>query len=308
MESNGVIPQFRPLYSVKVPNAAKNGEVVEFFVETLKDGDERALVVIRVHDDFVWLLHCLKTQDNVTGIIFPPLPSAPSTSVQAAEKRTKKQMGVNSNVLVGDDYGENFRAYEKFLTLCITHPRLGHSNVLQRFLLEKEAPAKVKIRQGILGTLTKAVDDIRTMNFKDSDNDFHNARINNNENVKHMKEAASAYQKYIDCEHRLSSAYSEIQKALTQIVSDQGNKMKMEELCEVMWRAAEHASEMSHVNATNRQRTMGATLKLYAGYTQSQQEMLNKRVFKLMELEKAKKNYEKAKPQKKQQVNFLILY
>ena len=36
MASNGKIPQFRPEYSVKVPNAAKNGEVVEFFVETLK--------------------------------------------------------------------------------------------------------------------------------------------------------------------------------------------------------------------------------------------------------------------------------
>jgi len=36
MNSNGVIPQFHSEYAVKVPNAAKNGEVVEFFVETLK--------------------------------------------------------------------------------------------------------------------------------------------------------------------------------------------------------------------------------------------------------------------------------
>ena len=35
-DANGTKPQFRAEYSVKVPNAAKNGEVVEFFVETLK--------------------------------------------------------------------------------------------------------------------------------------------------------------------------------------------------------------------------------------------------------------------------------
>ena len=33
---NGVAPQFQSEYNVKVPNAAKNGEVVEFFIETLK--------------------------------------------------------------------------------------------------------------------------------------------------------------------------------------------------------------------------------------------------------------------------------
>ena len=36
MDLNGTVPQFRSEYTVKVPNAAKNGEVVEFFVETLR--------------------------------------------------------------------------------------------------------------------------------------------------------------------------------------------------------------------------------------------------------------------------------
>lgn len=31
-----VAPQFQCEFNIKVPNAAKNGEVVEFFVETLK--------------------------------------------------------------------------------------------------------------------------------------------------------------------------------------------------------------------------------------------------------------------------------
>jgi len=75
---------------------------------------------------------------------------------------------------------------------------------------------------------------------------------------------------------------------------------------DLLSQASEHAAEMSKVLATNRQRTLNATLKLYAGYTDEEHDMLQKRVFKQLELDNAKKNFEKAKPQKKQQVDWNI--
>ena len=71
---------------------------------------------------------------------------------------------------------------------------------------------------------------------------------------------------------------------------------------QLLSQAAEHGAEMSNVLATNRQRTLNATLKLYSGYSEEEHEMLQKRVFKQIELDSAKKNFEKAKPPKKQQV------
>lgn len=70
------------------------------------------------------------------------MPPPPTTSLQAAEKRTKKQAGEKARILIGDDYGEHCRAYEKFLELCTKHPRLGHSSILQTFSFEKDVSIK----------------------------------------------------------------------------------------------------------------------------------------------------------------------
>jgi len=59
----------------------------------------------------------------------------------------------------------------------------------------------VKVRKGIFGTLTKAVDDIRLMNFKDSNEEFHQLRISNTANIKNMKDASTKYQHIVDTEH-----------------------------------------------------------------------------------------------------------
>jgi len=69
------------------------------------------------------------------------LPSPPATTLQAAEKQTRKQVGKKATVLIGDNYEEDCKAYEKFLNLCASHPRLGGSKVLQKFLCEKEVSA-----------------------------------------------------------------------------------------------------------------------------------------------------------------------
>ncbi len=50
-------------------------------------------------------------------------------------------------------------------------------------------------------------------------------------------------------------------------------------------------------------RSLGSTLHLYEGYSRSQHDMLQKRVYKAQDLESAIRSYEKAtKPSKKQQV------
>uniref|UniRef100_H2ZHI7 PX domain-containing protein n=1 Tax=Ciona savignyi TaxID=51511 RepID=H2ZHI7_CIOSA len=300
-DANGIAKQFQPPFTVKVLSAAKNGEVVEFFVESTKIAEERANVVIRQHEDFVWLLHCLQTMENVTSVIFPPLPDRPMTSLQAAEKKTKKQVGGKPSILVGDDYGVNCKANEKFLNLLLSHPRLGNSSVLQKFIREKEAPPRVKVRRGIFGVLTKVVDDIRVSNFKDSNQDFQQTRVSNEENIKDMKQAASSFQKIVDTQHRISNAYTEIYSLLQQMAVDHATPVFSSQLTSPLNEAIQHASELSNVSATNSQRSLGSTLHLYAGYSQSQHDMLQKRVQKAIELDGAKRNYEKAKPQKKTQ-------
>lgn len=60
-------------------------------------------------------------------------------SINTAEKLAKKQIGSSPGVLVGDDFTSMRLIYQHFLFLCSNHPRLGHSPVLEKFLMEKEA-------------------------------------------------------------------------------------------------------------------------------------------------------------------------
>lgn len=59
---------------------------------------------------------------------------------------------------------------------------------------------RVKVRRGIFGTISKAVDDARYLIYKDSDETFHAIREHNEEMVKYSKNVALHFQKVTDDE------------------------------------------------------------------------------------------------------------
>ena len=43
--------------------------VISFQIRTGEESDERGHIVVREFEDFVWLDHCLKTQNDISGVI-----------------------------------------------------------------------------------------------------------------------------------------------------------------------------------------------------------------------------------------------
>jgi hypothetical protein len=43
--------------------------VIPFQIRTGEESDERGHIVVREFEDFVWLDHCLKTQNDISGVI-----------------------------------------------------------------------------------------------------------------------------------------------------------------------------------------------------------------------------------------------
>jgi len=302
--------KFSPLYVIKVPSATKSGETLEFLVETKRQSDTAdACVVSRVYEDFAWFLHCLQSMDNVTSIIFPPLPPRPLTSISAAEKLTKKQTGSSSGgsnpgVLVGDDLGSFCAVYEEFLSLCANHPRLGHSPVLEKFLMEREAPVRVRVKRSIFDSIMKTVDDKRTGLFKDSNQDLQQVKVRNDESIKLLKAATSSHKKIVNNTFRISAAYADIQAALKELSTISTNskvQAAYDGWCDKSADACVYASGLHKESASVGQQSVGACLQLYEGYARSQHDMLQKRIYKAIDLESAKSKFEKAKPNKKQQ-------
>ncbi|XP_019617635.1 PREDICTED: sorting nexin-32-like [Branchiostoma belcheri] len=144
---------FQPTFTVKVTDAAKDGDVVKYSLKTAKKSGGEEYKVVRQYEDFEWLEHCLVTQNDIGGIIVPPLPPKPSTTAQSAEARSKKQLGNKKRhgsdddegndikLVVGDEFEKDCRSLEKYLQLVVTHPTLGQDEAITKFLTVRELGA-----------------------------------------------------------------------------------------------------------------------------------------------------------------------
>ena len=72
--------------------------------------------------------------------------------------------------------------------------------------------------------------------------------------------------------------------------------------CEKAANACEYSSKFYKQSAVSQSRKILATVQLHEGFSKSQQDMLQKRIYKAIDLENSRKSFEKAKANKKQQV------
>ncbi|XP_022793565.1 sorting nexin-32-like [Stylophora pistillata] len=165
-EVNGVGEQGLS-WPVKVLDASKDGEIVKFTIQTNivdESEEEKGVVVLRQYKDLEWLYHCLIAHNNVDGVVIPPLPPKPVTTVSAAEAKSKKQLGKDAKNMVADEFSRDCRNMEKFLQLVVAHPAYSKDEDLQKFLKEENPPVRSKVKKGIVIDKfnSRAVDDFST--------------------------------------------------------------------------------------------------------------------------------------------------
>ncbi|KAK3730523.1 hypothetical protein QZH41_017232, partial [Actinostola sp. cb2023] len=285
-------------WNVKVLDASKDGEVVKFTLQTKTENDpreEKGVIVLRDYDDFEWLNHCLTTQNKVDYVVIPPLPPRPVVTATASEAKSKKQLGKDAKTMVADEFTKDCRSLEKFLHLILVHPAFKKDGILEKFLIEQEAPVRTKVKKGLFGGLGKTVDEMRYQGYKDRDEDFQKYRDFVDKELVAIKEANMDLQRHFwrlwTCKE-CNRAFNIFSSALT---SDK------------YWTCIFTVSlyfflqDSYDVMSTNDDNTLGFTVDLYSRYMESAKEMLFRRTCKLVEFENAVKALEKAKPQKKEQ-------
>ncbi|XP_078596747.1 sorting nexin-5-like isoform X2 [Branchiostoma floridae x Branchiostoma japonicum] len=307
---------FEPVFTVKVTDAAKDGEVVKYTLKTTKiKSDSEEYKVVRLYEDFEWLEHCLITQNDIAGIIVPPLPPKPSTTAQSAEARSKKQLGNKKRhgsdddegndikLVVGDEFEKDCRSLEKYLYLVVTHPILGQDESITKFLTVREAPTRAKLKKSIFSNLSKAVGEARKGGHKDVNEFFQKERDTVNEVSVQMKEAKENFMKIVYGEQRVAVGLSHLSTALHlggQL--QEGADVVVNKLFTQFSEGLEDAKQGLEVMAVNDENTLGFSLDLYSRYLEAEKEMLYRRTCKMMEFEAASKAVEKAKPQKREMV------
>ncbi|CAI9734654.1 sorting nexin-5-like isoform X2 [Octopus vulgaris] len=294
-------------FNVEVLKAVKDGDTLNFTIKSLKGDNEEALSLQRFYEDFEWLHHCLTTQNDTSGLIVPPLPVKPEIDAKSAENKSRRQLGSDTNILIGDEFQKECQNVEKYLRLMLSHDVFQKDQQLIKFLSEVEAPTRVKLRKGIMDKLSNAVDEVRKGNHKDVDEYFQKTRDWANNYTALMKETSENYNKMVYAQYRLAGHYCHFSTTLNQTgLYKDVETIKTNRIMACFSLSLDDYKHELEVLANKDEQTLGFLLELYARYMDSVKEMLFRRTCLLVDFENANRLLEKAKPPKKQQLKSFI--
>lgn len=295
------------LLVANVIEASKDGEVVKYTIQTKEirtgeESDERGHIVVREFEDFEWLDHCIKTKNDISGVIVPPLLTKRHVTALAAENKSKKQLGNKTKSMLGDEFTKECRSLEKYLQLLLVHPVFSHDENLRKFLIDEELPARVKVKKGILNSLSKTVDEVRFHSHKDINDEFQSRRDFVSKYSTDIKSCSEAFTKMVNSQFKVASDLACFATTVSNGITDGLNSTELNRHLLELSSCLEKSRESQNVMAINDEKTFGFTVELYANYMDSVKSMFLQRTQKLVKLESAQKALQKAKPQNQKEL------
>ncbi|XP_024861640.1 sorting nexin-5 isoform X1 [Kryptolebias marmoratus] len=297
--------------SIKVTEALQDGDTLTFIIISQKLSGTGEYHVDRTYDDFEWLQQHLYSQEDVPGIqgvIFPPLPGRPQVNASA---KVMKQLGF----LGLEDWQLYCRALETFLRQVSAHSVLSKNQAVELFLTSADPPGRQKIKKNIFNRLSQAMEEMRKEGHKDVDEFFQTERDQNLLLTGSTRTAAEVCQASLflllsvfSDTLRMDSALTEISVACGHFSAalhlcvepgDEPEKKAFTRVCVQLSEVFDSMKKSTRSFAVNDMNTLGLGLDLHSRYQEAEKEMLFRRTCKMVELENAIRNAEKAKPVKK---------
>lgn len=283
--------------NIKLAEVLKDGDTLTFLVVSQKLSGTGEYHVYRTYDDFEWLQQHLFSQEDVPGIqgvIFPPLPAKAQVNASA---KVMKQLG-----LLGlGEWQPYCKALETFLQQIATHSILSKNKAVEIFLTSSDPPGRQRVRKNIFNRLSQAVEEKRKEGHKDVDEFFQTERDHNLLLTSCAKTAAERFLDVVQTEQKIAVACGHFSAALHLCV-EQGedpDKQAFTKSCVKLSEVFNSMKKNMAEVAENDVSTLGLGLDLESRYQEAEKEMLFRRTCKLVELETATRNAERAKPVKK---------
>lgn len=282
---------------IKVTEVVKEGDNLTFIIISQKLSGTGEYHVARTYEDFEWLQQHLFSQEEVPGIqgvIFPPLPAKAQVNASA---KVIKQLGI---LALGEwkPYGA---ALEKFLQQVASHSVLSKNKAVEDFLTSTEPPGRQRTKKNIFNRLSQAVEEMRKEGHKDVEDFFQNERDLNHTLTNSTKLVSEKFLDVVQTEQKISVALGHFSAALQLCVEsgDDPDKQAFSRVCKNLSQVFDSMRKNMASVAENDMVSLGLGLDLESRYQEAEKEMLFRRTCKLVELETAKRNAEKAKPVKK---------
>lgn len=285
-------------HNIKVSEVAQDGDTLTFVIISQKLSGTGEYHVDRTYDDFEWLQQHLFSQEDVPGIqgiIFPPLPAKAQVNASA---KVVKQLGL---LAVGQDLRPYCMALETYLRQVAAHSTLGKNKAVEIFLTSREPPGRQKMRKNIFNRLSQAVEEMRKEGHKDVDAFFQTERDHNHTLTAFTKTSGEKFLDVVLTEQKIAMACGHFSTALQLCVEpgDEPHKQAFSKICVKLSEVFDSIRKTTMSVAENNVKTIGLGLDLESRYQEAEKEMLFRRTCKLVELETASRNAERAKPVKK---------
>ncbi|XP_077583432.1 sorting nexin-6 [Stigmatopora nigra] len=284
-------------HSVKITEVLQDGDGLTFLIVSQKLSGTGEYHVNRTYEDFEWLQQNLFNQENVPGIqgvIFPPLPAKAQLNAPA---KAVKQLGF----LALGELRPYCIALETFLQQVAAHNLLRKNTAVEIFLTSSEPPGSQRARKNIFNRLSQAMEGMRKEGHKDIDEFFQTKRDANLSLTSTTKNTVDKFLDVVLTEQKIATACGHFATALHLCVEseDDPDKAAFTKICIKLSDIFESMKKGMTSVAENDLSTLGFGLDLKLRYREAEKEMLFRRTCKLVELETARKNAEKAKPVKK---------
>ncbi|XP_061584579.1 sorting nexin-6 [Cololabis saira] len=284
-------------HSIKVTEVLQDGDMLTFIIVSQKLSGTGEYHVDRTYDDFDWLQQHLFSQEEVPGIqgvIFPPLPARAQVSTSP---KVMKQLG-----LLGlGEWQPYCKALEMFLKQVAAHRILSKNKAVEIFLTNADPPGRQRVKKNIFNRLSQAVEGMRKEGHKDVDEFFQTERGHNLLLTGYTKMAAEKFLDVVLTEQKIAVACGHFAAALHLCVEaeEDPEKQAFSRVCVKLSEVFDSIKKSTVSTAVNDMSTLGLGLDLESRYQEAEKEMLFRRTCKLVELENAGKNAEKAKPVRK---------
>ncbi|KAL0978298.1 hypothetical protein UPYG_G00168570 [Umbra pygmaea] len=284
-------------HTIHVTEAVRDGDGLTFIVISQKLSGSGEYHVARTHEDFEWLHQCLFNQEGpgILGVIFPPLPAKPSLNTSTKDL---KQLGF---LVMGKDWHTYCLALETYLQQVAAHTRLSKNKCLEQFLTSSEAPGCQRVKKSLFNRLSQAMDGLRKEGHKDVDGFFQSERDTNFTHIGYSKIATERFMDVVLTEQKMSVACGHLSTCLHLCIEQKDDTaslaftkicVKLSEVIDLMKKNFESVAEKDLSS-------LGFGLDLQTRYQEAEKEMLYRRTCKLVEMEAASRNAERAKPVKK---------
>ncbi|KAM6980769.1 sorting nexin-6 [Aplochiton taeniatus] len=285
-------------HSIRVTEALRDGDCLTFIVISQKLSGTGEYHVDRTYEDFEWLHQHLLAQEEVPGlqgVIFPPLPVRPQVNASA---KVLKQLGF---LAIGNDWKTYCVALETYLQQVAAHTKLSKNKAMEIFLTSSEPPGRQKMRKGIFNRLSQAMEGMRKEGHKDVDEFFQTERLNNLTMTGCTKSATESFLDVVLAEQKIAVACGHLSTSLHLFVEngEDPDTQAFSKICVKISEVIDSMKKNLVSVADNNVSTLGQGLDLESRYQEAVKEMLFRRTCKLVELETASRNAERAKPIKK---------